>query len=631
LENVNTSPFTDNPFLVNNSPAAESLSQNFSATSNAKSSAGLFSKEKETSEMLAGSAALSIGDEKFNYFVETFESAENFNPDLSAGSSSDDPVGPAAKKVKLDLPHTRVHNGETLLLSDYGLKNYEKLLNNKQLERGVPAKECQECKEVMDWRTDGPITKGKKSWYFYQPRHNGICKKKVSDEHYKVASTFDKELKDIDTKLVVLSAKKVKNKEDIQEIAELSSRRELCVEKGWYSKYLAYDKELKEIESMLAVLSSKKVKNKEDIQEIAELSSRREFCFQNGRNSKYLAYDKALKEIESMLAVLSSKKVKNKEDIQEIADLAGRREFCFQNGRNSKAAPIKKQAAADNRANGNCPGYPYACHKTAIPQVPGRSYCSPCQIKINAYSSSAEHHASVVCSEEKRVAREQSVEMLEPIVVSLQNVDIRPHLPSETVEKLRDISQFVGVDSENHERGGMTAAQTYEWVFIDFSTGSTLHLKRFHKNWNVTIDSPQKKLISDTEAKQAVFKFVGKRTLMYFAASEGCDKKRLMDWMGYKDFNGNFNDKALSFKWFNLGYQVCFNIFGPDGAIVTPTMRLLTLFNHLYEVPDTGISVPTPPAYVPCGPLSQKCKNDVIQMFSIAQALSLSFQYHDSS
>lgn len=340
-----------------------------------------------------------------------------------------------------------------------------------------------------------------------------------------------------------------------------------------------------------------------------------------------LAYDKELKQVDSKLAVLNSKKVKTKEDLEHIANLTAKRAVCYEKGMYSK----KKKAADDARALGMCPGQADHGCPTKSPQIHGRSYCSPCQDKVNAHNNTAERHASVVRSEEKRVAREQSIEMLEPIVVSLQTVDITTILPSETVEKLRDLNQFVGVDSENRDRGNTTAELTYEWVFRDFSTGSTLHLKRFHKQWNISLDSSPKKLVSDVEAKQVVFKFVGKKTLMYFAASEGCDKKRLMDWMGYKDFNGNFNDKALSFKWFNLGSQVCYKIFGPDGAIITPTMKLLTLFNHMYDVPGTDISAPTPPAYIPCGPVIEKCKNDVKQMFSIAQALSLSIQYHDAS
>ena len=506
---------------VLSAPLADQVSnysQNLSASLNAESSVEEFAKEKETSEMLCNAAAVSVGDEKLKDFGETLESAENFNPDLSAGSSSH----PPAKKVKVDLPHTRVHKGETLLLSDYGLNNYNKLLENNQLDRGVHVNDCKECGEEMDWRIDGPITKGKKSWYFYQPRHNGKCR---TD------------------------------------------------------------------------------------------------------NKKSLAFDRELKEIDSKMIVLNSKKEKSKDDLKQIADLTARRAICFQKGLNSKS----QKAAADARARGDCPGQnDHGCPNKS-PQIHGKSYCAPCQVKSDAYNSKPESHAMVVRAREKRVEREQHIEMLEPIVVSLQSVDIRFILPPETVEKLRDLSQFVGCDSENKERGNTTAASTHEWVFQDFSTGSTLHLKRYYKNWHISLDSSHKKLISDAEAKQSVFKFVGNKTLMYSAWSQGCDKKRLMDWVGYKDLLCvNYNEKALSFKWCNLGAQACYLIFGPKNPIVTPTMKLLTLFNHLYEVPGTDISVPKPPGFIQCGPLREKCKNDVIQMYDLAQALSLSIQFHDS-
>lgn len=234
-------------------------------------------------------------------------------------------------------------------------------------------------------------------------------------------------------------------------------------------------------------------------------------------------------------------------------------------------------------------------------------------------------------AKEKRVVKLLGIEVLVPIVTSLQSVDIRNILPSETTDLLRNLKQFVGVDSENYDQGGSTADRTHEWVFKNFETGSTLHLKRYYSNWKMTLDSAPKKLISDIEARQVVFKFVGDKTLMYSAWSQGCDKKRLMDWFGYKDLARNYSDKALSFKWFNLGFEVCYKIFGPDGAIITPTMTLLTLFNHLYDVPGKlDVSVPTPPGHLQCGVVPDKCMDDVVQMFDIALALSLSILVKDS-
>jgi hypothetical protein len=84
----------------------------------------------------------------------------------------------------LDGAHTRTHEGIKYHLTKYGSKNFDKLLNNGQLEKGVPPKKCQECNKMMDWTTDGPIKKQKNGVYTYQSRHNGGCLKQgFNDEN----------------------------------------------------------------------------------------------------------------------------------------------------------------------------------------------------------------------------------------------------------------------------------------------------------------------------------------------------------------------------------------------------------------------------------------------------------------
>jgi hypothetical protein len=256
----------------------------------------------------------------------------------------------------------------------------------------------------------------------------------------------------------------------------------------------------------------------------------------------------------------------------------------YQESKDKRAAKRKKKAD-DARAERMCPGTAKKGCPSHSPQIPGRSYCTTCQVKVNAHNSKPETHASVIRSQEKAVIREQNIIMSVSIVTSLKTVDVRALLPSATVEMLKDLTQFIVCDSENKLKGNYSAAHTYEWVFRDFATGSVLHLKRYYKNWNFTRDSAPTKLISDAEAKQMVYKFVGDKTLMYFAGSKGCDYKRLLDWYGYKDLNGNYNDRALSFKWFNLDYQVTRNIFGLKGAIITPTCKLLTLYQSSLSSP----------------------------------------------
>ena len=89
------------------------------------------------------------------------------------------------------------------------------------------------------------------------------------------------------------------------------------------------------------------------------------------------------------------------------------------------------------------PTDPYACHKTPIPQIPGRSYCSPCQVKVNAHNNARQSTQFTAALVKKNIT------VLVPIAVSLQNIDIRFILPDEIVGMLRDLSQFVGVEKNS--------------------------------------------------------------------------------------------------------------------------------------------------------------------------------------
>ena len=112
-----------------------------------------------------------------------------------------------------------------------------------------------------------------------------------------------------------------------------------------------------------------------------------------------------------------------------------------------------------------CPGAMNNGCPSKSPQIDGKSYCSQCQIKSDAKNSKPESHARVVRAREKRVEREQHIEMLQPIVALLQTQDIRPFIPALSLTFLRDLNQIVGVDSENSKQGNITADFTYEWHF----------------------------------------------------------------------------------------------------------------------------------------------------------------------
>ena len=213
------------------------LFQDLSATSNAGSSVEMLN-EKEYSEMLCDDPAVALSavvDEELNYFEETFDFEENSNPNLTASSSSI-PSVPPAKKFKVDLPYTEKYEGKIYKLSEYGLNNFKKLVANKQMDINkqlvVGEKNCKECQEAIDWRTDGPISKTKGVFY-YAGRHNGKCVKKGQDGP---ALAFDKELKEIDSKLIGLTDKKDKTKADLKLIAELTARIVILFQKGINSK-----------------------------------------------------------------------------------------------------------------------------------------------------------------------------------------------------------------------------------------------------------------------------------------------------------------------------------------------------------------------------------------------------------
>ena len=63
--------------------------------------------------------------------------------------------------------------------------------------------------------------------------------------------------------------------------------------------------------------------------------------------------------------------------------------------------------------------------------------------------------------------------------------------------------------------------------------------------------------------------------------------------------------------------------------ITTPTLKLLTLFNYLYE--REGVTVQSPEDFIVPLASNPKVVNDVIQMLDIAQALRHSIISQDSS
>ena len=103
-----------------------------------------------------------------------------------------------------------------------------------------------------------------------------------------------------------------------------------------------------------------------------------------------------------------------------------------------------------------------------------------------------------------------------PIVTSLANTtDWISRLPPRSREALKDISQFVGVDSENWKRGDCSAALTHEWFFMNFATHVTLHFRRFRGNWVVLqADGGWGRPLSDGYIIPMIINFIGDKPLM---------------------------------------------------------------------------------------------------------------------
>lgn len=212
--------------------------------------------------------------------------------------------------------------------------------------------------------------------------------------------------------------------------------------------------------------------------------------------------------------------------------------------------------------------------------------------------------------------------MLQPIVASLQIQDIRDSIPARSLNFLRDLNQIVGVDSENSKQGNCTAELTDEWHFQRYDNNSSIRLKRHYNKWKVWIDGSFLAVgLTDEEVKKMILEFIGTKVLMYYASQNQCDYKRFMDWFDY-------SKRALTLQWFNLGYEATFKLFGP-GGVITTTLKLLTLYNYLYE--REGITANKPENFIDPLSTNPKVKNDVIQLLNIAQALSLSIRNRDFS
>ena len=142
---------------------------------------------------------------------------------------------------------------------------------------------------------------------------------------------------------------------------------------------------------------------------------------------------------------------------------------------------------------------------------------------MNTHNAKPESAVSVNNSREKAVTRELGIEHLEPIVVSLERIDLRHYLSKKVIDQFRaGLQNFVGYDTECYDQGGTSAAATYQHHFRIFETGAILHAVRYRGNWRVWFDpEATPKVMMDGDLKRAIQKFIGDKTVMYYGNNYG--------------------------------------------------------------------------------------------------------------
>ena len=140
---------------------------------------------------------------------------------------------------------------------------------------------------------------------------------------------------------------------------------------------------------------------------------------------------------------------------------------------------------------------------------------------MNTHNAKPESAVSVNNSREKAVTRELGIEHLEPIVVSLERIDLRHYLSKKVIDQFRaGLQNFVGYDTENSQQ--TLAKDTYQHHLRNFETDAILHAVRYRGNWRV-YDSPKAapKVMMEGDLKRAIQKFIGDKTVMYYGNNYG--------------------------------------------------------------------------------------------------------------
>jgi hypothetical protein len=267
------------------------------------------------------------------------------------------------------------------------------------------------------------------------------------------------------------------------------------------------------------------------------------------------------------------------------------------------------QKADIARASGMCPGYPRNCCKNQA--VAGRVYCADCQTKSDARNRKPERISSVIRSKEKAVETSKGICVSRPISSSLAVTSFHYLLSPRAITLLQNPAGIIYCDCEGKDNK-QSGEDTYMWCFLDSESDQMLFLYRAAHGWKLTLDALDTPVFhTESQTKQIVQDFIGKKTIAYFASSNSIDKNRFNSWIG-----------PNSFRWLNIGYDVFFKICGTDGLVQTPTLTQETLHKYLYQT--GGVAVQKPHSYMELEPstgTASKCRNDVRMLFNISMAV----------
>jgi hypothetical protein len=234
--------------------------------------------------------------------------------------------------------------------------------------------------------------------------------------------------------------------------------------------------------------------------------------------------------------------------------------------------------------------------------------CIECYVARQFFSASEPQQRRVLEAHLKAAIRASGIIMLNPLYNLLVKYQVQLRFTlSAATGTIVNSNSLVIMDTEsssrNHKKTNM-----YEICLFRVVDKSWFWCYRVKSGWKVFFNGQLFKntVISDKLAITEFFRFVGNKTLVYYASQNRIDRHRINDWVGLE------SSKLLS--WFNLGYSAVFKVFGPANFIQTPNMKLSTIANNLFKVNN---AVVIPPFSLLMSPKKRKVFQDVCDTFNV--------------